>query len=51
MATTGRTPNYELGKYNPNDITSWDDFNANMQKIDETIHALVGEAVERLEAI
>lgn len=35
MSTTSTTNNLGLGIYHPNDITSYDVFNANMEKIDD----------------
>lgn len=48
MATSGRTPNLELGTYVANDTTSWlQDFNRNMNVIDTK----VGNAVTQIDSI
>lgn len=41
MASSTRTKYYKLSQFQPNDTANWlDDYNPDMQKIDETLHAL-----------
>lgn len=47
MAATSKTSHYNLVKYNPNDLTTWDDFNGNMDKIDN----VMSDLDERIEEI
>lgn len=37
MSATGRTSNYDLSTYNPSDVTTYDDYNQNMEKIDTAL--------------
>lgn len=42
MSATGKTKNYGLYTYNPSDVTTYDDYNANMEKIDAALGGKTG---------